>query len=477
MKLTLGRLLTDRCGLALARRRRAGLSGGMTCQFVPPYLLRQIAASRTDAAARCHETLAIDERLRAGRELRPPGARATLAPTVPTGPPWTVRTAANGSTLPGREVRAAGEPESGDAAVDEAAYGITGSLALFAEVYGRSSYDGKGAPVSLTVHYQRDYDNAFWDGTQLVFGDGDGTVFGRFTKPVDVLGHELTHAVTEHTAALEYAGQSGALNESVSDVFASCLKQRLLGQDAVEADWLIGEGIFVPGIKARGLRDMAAPGTAYDDPALGKDPQAGDMSGYVDTTDDNGGVHLNSGIPNRAFQLAATAIGGSSWAGAGTVWYAALTGGGVTARTDFAGFAAATVAAAGSHADAVREAWVTVGVTPSAANGGGGWAPGTAEGSGPAPAPGRVVSVRRTGGFAGRAVDGAVDLDADDDPRTPEVRSLLDRIDLRGVAGGNPHPDMYSYAFDLGGSRITVPEHHLTDDLRRLAQLVLDVDR
>ncbi|MCW2845090.1 MAG: Peptidase thermolysin, partial [Nocardioides sp.] len=401
------------------------------------------------------------------------GARTTVP--AAGGPAWTVHTAANGTDLPGRAVRSAGQPEAGDAAADEAATGISSTLALFEEVYARSSYDGKGAPVSLSVHYQRDYDNAFWDGTQLVFGDGDGTVFGRFTKPVDVLGHELTHAVTEHTAALEYAGQSGALNESVSDVFASCLKQRLLGQDAVEADWLIGEGIFVPGINARGLRDMAAPGTAYDDPALGKDPQAGDMAGYVDTTDDNGGVHLNSGIPNRAFQLAATAIGGSSWAGAGAIWYAALTGGEVTARTDFAGFAAATVAAAGSHADAVREAWATVGVTPSAATGGG--APGAAEGGGPAPAPGRVVSVRRTGGFAGRSVDGLVDLDAEDDPRAPEVRSLLDRIDLRGVAGGNPHPDMYSYAFDLGGSRITVPEHHLTDDLRRLAQLVLDVDR
>ena len=86
-----------------------------------------------------------------------------------------------------------------------------------------------------TVHYQRDYDNAFWDGTQLVFGDGDGKVFDRFTKPVDVLGHELTHAVTEHTAGLVYEGQSGALNESVSDVFAACLKQRLLGQDAGRA--------------------------------------------------------------------------------------------------------------------------------------------------------------------------------------------------------------------------------------------------
>ena len=204
-------------------------------------------------------------------------------------------------------VRSAGSAASGDVAVDEAATGITGALALFAEVYGRASYDGAGAPVSLTVHYGQDYDNAFWDGTQLVFGDGDGQVFGRFTQPVDVLGHELTHAVTEHTAGLVYSDQPGALNESVSDVFAACLKQRLLGQTPADADWLIGAGIFVPGIQARALRDMAAPGTAYDDPALGRDPQVGHLDDYVSTSDDNGGVHLNSGIPNRAFQLAAVA--------------------------------------------------------------------------------------------------------------------------------------------------------------------------
>ena len=207
-----------------------------------------------------------------------------------------------------------------------------------------------------TVHYQRNYDNAFWNGTQLVFGDGDGQTFDRFTKPVDVLGHELTHAVTEHTAGLVYEGQSGALNESVSDVFASCLKQRLLGQDAVAGDWLIGAGLFLPGVQARALRDMAHPGTAYDDPVLGKDPQPDHMDGYIDTTDDHGGVHLNSGIPNRAFQLAATAIGGSSAEGAGRIWYAALTGG-LSSRADFATFAAATVAAAGEHAEQVEEAW------------------------------------------------------------------------------------------------------------------------
>jgi hypothetical protein len=424
------------------------------CRFVPPYLLSRVAPG----------SLVVDEALRAGRAV--PLEARSVALAAP-GPAWTVHTADSTTTLPGRAVRSAGSVASGDVAVDEAASGISGALALFAEVYGRASYDGAGTPVSLTVHYGQDYDNAFWDGTQLVFGDGDGRVFERFTKPVDVLGHELTHAVTEHTAGLVYRDQPGALNESVSDVFAACLKQRLLGQTPAEADWLIGEGIFVAGIQARALRDMAAPGTAYDDPALGRDPQVGHLDDYVDTTDDNGGVHLNSGIPNRAFQLAAVAIGGSTWEGAGRIWYDALTGGAVGPSSDFAAFAAATVAAAGAHADAVGSAWDAVGVTPGVS---------PIVGSPPVTTGARRVSVRRTGGFAGLRTAGELDLDGDD-PRAPEVAALVDRVDLRAVTGAPPHPDRYVYAFDLCGDRATVPEQGLTPDLRRLADLVLEPRR
>ena len=440
----------------------------MTCSFVPPYLLEQIARSDAECAPRAIATLTVDALLRDQRASTPaPRPMPTaVAPGAAAVPDWTVHTARNTTTLPGTAVRRKGDPASGDIAVDEAADGIDGALRLFAEVFDRSSYDGAGADVSLTVHYGRDYDNAFWDGTQLVFGDGDGEIFDRFTKPVDVLGHELTHAVTEHSAGLRYQDQSGALNESVSDVFGTCLKQWLLAQNVDEADWLIGAGLFMPGVAARGLRDMANPGTAYDDPRLGKDPQGASMDEYVDTNDDNGGVHLNSGIPNRAFHLAATAIGGRSWEGAGAIWYAALTGGQVGATTDFAGFAAATVAAAGEHADAVRQAWETVGVAP---------VPGSASTT-PTTHPDTgetLVHVRRTGGFAGRTAEGSVDL-ASHDARVPEVRTLVDRIDLSDVAGGNPHSDMFVYAFDLCGRRAQVPEQHLTPDLSRLATIVLE---
>lgn len=427
--------------------------------IVPPYLLRRLAEAHPEEASRIEKILAHDDRVRLGRT-------AVLAPAAETGEDWLVHDAHNGSELPGDVVRRPGDPATGDPAADEAADGVAASLALFSEVYGRDSYDGAGATVLATVHYEERYDNAFWDGQHLVFGDGDGQVFDRFTKSVDVLAHELSHAVTERTAGLVYEGQSGALNESLSDVFGACLKQRVLGQDAVAGDWLIGAELFQPGVQARALRDMANPGTAYDDPQLGKDPQPAHMDDFVETTDDNGGVHVNSGIPNRAFQLAAVAIGGSAAEGAGKIWYAALTGG-LSPQTDFAGFAAATVAVAGEHATAVEEAWATVGVTPQASTSGPGQPPPAGEGQRT-----RLVAVRRSGGFAGRVADGEVDLDADPE-RGPELARLVDRIDLREVRAGDPKPDMFVYAFDLCGDRATVPEQHLTNDLRRVADLVL----
>lgn len=437
------------------------------CHFVPPYLLSQLAIGPVtgapvdpETAAIAARTLRVDERIRAER------GESALAAVPAARVAWSVYSADNGTRLPGRRVRVAGGPEVSDAAVDEAALGGSAALALFGEVYGRDSIDDAGAEVVMTVHYGRDYDNAFWNGRQLVFGDGDGRIFERFTKPVDVLAHELTHAVTERTAGLEYRDQPGALNESMSDVFAACTKQRLLAQTVTAADWLIGQGLFRPGINARGLRDMAAPGTAYDDPQLGRDPQPDHMSGYVDTADDNGGVHLNSGIPNRAFYLAATAVGGYSWTGAGAIWYAALTGPRVTATSDFSAFAAATVEVAGPHAAAVLEAWQTVGVDPG----------GTPSSTPPPPPSGNQVEVRRSGGLLGRTTAGQVDL-AGGGARAEAVRALVAGLDLRGAHQGLPHPDMFVYTFSVPGQpTVSVPEHELTDELRHLAALVLTDD-
>jgi Zn-dependent metalloprotease len=212
-------------------------------------------------------------------------------------------------------------------------------------------------------------DNAFWDGTQMVYGDGDGEIFDRFTVSVDVIGHEMTHGVTQHTANLEYQDQSGALNESISDVFGSLVKQWTLQQTAQDADWLIGQGLLMPGINGQALRSMKEPGTAFDDPVLGgKDPQPDHMSGLIKTSSDNGGVHLNSGIPNRAFYLAATGIGGFAWEKAGMIWYQTLTQR-LRDNSQFADAADATVSVAGElygdaspEQGAVQDAWAQVGV-------------------------------------------------------------------------------------------------------------------
>ena len=442
----------------------------MSCQFIPPYLLRRIVGvdeSQSVLAAGQH-TLQVDQRLRARRE-RPPGLRRLTALAAATDR-QVIHSASNSETLPGVVVRSDGEPPSGDITVDEA-YDSSGQVwNLFEEQFGRSSVDGRGTTLSVTVHYGRDYDNAFWDGTQLVFGDGDGVIFDRFTKPADVMAHEFAHGVTQFTAGLIYQGQSGALNESVSDVFAALAKQKALAQPANQANWLIGEGLFMPAINAKALRSMIEPGTAYDDPQVGHDPQVGSMADYVDTSDDNGGVHINSGIPNRAFALAAMTIGGFSWEKAGQVWYAALTNGSVTATTDFLGFAEATVAAAtdrfpddGAVAEAIRQAWTEVGVLGSTSA--------SAPTSTPLPVA-ETVAVRRSGGFAGGVKAAELDLQAD--PEGPEIRRLLMQVNVQQITIGLTQPDRFVYTVEFGDLNLTVPEQDLTPELHRVVRLVLD---
>lgn len=204
----------------------------------------------------------------------------------------------------------------------------------------------------------------------MVFGDGDGEVFERFTRSLTVIGHELAHGVNQHAAGLEYQGQSGAVAESVSDVFGALVEQHALGQHAEQATWLIGEGLFTGLVQGRALRSMIEPGTAYDDDVIGRDPQPGHMRDYIETTDDNGGVHLNSGIPNRAFTLAALALGGPAWERAGHIWYDTLTSGSLSRTATFTDFAAATLAEASrrfgaesAETRAVQEGWTAVGVT------------------------------------------------------------------------------------------------------------------
>ncbi|WP_299813802.1 M4 family metallopeptidase [uncultured Jannaschia sp.] len=227
------------------------------------------------------------------------------------------------AALPGRLVRGEGDAPTGDPEVDRAYDGAGTVFELYSEAFGRNSLDGAGVPLTATVHHRRNYNNAFWNGTQMAYGDGDQKIFRTFTE-LSVIGHEMSHGVVQYSGGLLYQGQSGALNESVADVFGTMTVQRKLDQDVYAADWLVGAGILGPDINGRALRSMKAPGTAYHDALLGQDPQPYHMDLYVDTTDDNGGVHINSGIPNHAFYLYCMYLGGNAWERPGQVWYRAL---------------------------------------------------------------------------------------------------------------------------------------------------------
>jgi Zn-dependent metalloprotease len=333
--------------------------------ILPPHVLSAIIRNGTPAQRRrALATLGVSERLRGRREV----LALVLAP-VPAGRKRrTVYDAGHSTRLPGALVRGEGDPNSTDVAVNEAYDGAGSTYDLYFDEYGRNSIDGRGMRIDSTVHYGVAYDNAFWDGAQMVYGDGDGELFERFTISVDVIGHELTHGVTDSEAALEYHDQPGALNESFSDVFGSLVKQRQGKQTAAEADWIIGGGLFTPKVRGVGLRSLKAPGSAYSDPILGTDPQPSHMDRYDSSPEDNGGVHVNSGIPNHAFYLAAAAIGGFAWEKAGKIWYVALTER-LRPKSDFSGAAKATEVVAGeifgpggAEQKAVGDAWRRVGL-------------------------------------------------------------------------------------------------------------------
>jgi Zn-dependent metalloprotease len=348
---------------------------------VPPFVLTRVA-SRGSARQRdwALRTLSADATIRQARAVSTT-ARGRKGPregvdalAAAAGAPVRRRTiwdAQNTFEVIGlQRVRGEDDGPTGDPAVDEAFDGLGDTWDFWQRAFSRDSIDDENMPLRGVVHFGEDYPNAFWDGRRMVFGDGDGELFVRFTRSLDVIGHELGHGVIEDEAALEYWGQSGALNEHVADVAGIMVKQRKLDQTAAEADWLIGADLRGEAFEGDALRSMKAPGTAYDDDTLGKDPQPEHMSGYVRTLDDNGGVHINSGIPNRAFYLLATNLGGRSWEVPGRIWYDALRSPRLTTTASFGLFARLTHRAArerfgleSEQAAAVRGAWDEVGIS------------------------------------------------------------------------------------------------------------------
>jgi Zn-dependent metalloprotease len=345
--------------------------------IIPPFVLERLAKSGDKRVRdRALENLQLAAQFRATRAIMSTLPTAAPRVGVAAGRPRLRRevyTQGNRNPpdrfLPGRLVRDEHDPASGDAAVDEA-YNYAGSTwRLYNKIFGRNSLDDQGMTLVQTVHAGIGYDNAFWDGRQMVYGDGDGVIFTRFTKSVDVVAHELTHGVVQHTSGLEYYAESGALNEHFADVFGSLVRQYRRRQTAKRADWLIGKEILVPAPTRTALRSMKAPGTAYlNDPDLGDDPQPSHYRDRYRGSADNAGVHINSGIPNHAFYLAATAVGGYAWNAVGRVWYQVMLN--LLPRSTFADCArqcrqvarGMTPALNQRTIDAIDAAWTAVGL-------------------------------------------------------------------------------------------------------------------
>jgi Zn-dependent metalloprotease len=363
---------------ATGRRSHEHASSAL-CFIAPPNVLAQLAekgnaaqreaALKTlaaSAAVRTRRNL-IGQLIQRGADLQSLGLGCP--PTIENRSVYDVHHGGN-ADLPGELERKEGGAAVSDASVNQAYDGADKTFCFYRDVFQRNSIDGRGLAIVSSVHYGVDLDNAFWNGSQMVYGDGSGQLFQleSLTTALDVIGHELTHGVTQYTANLAYHDQPGALNESMSDVFGSLVKQHALGQSADQADWLIGAGILAPGL-GKALRSMSDPGTAWE-----YDNQPGNMADYQnlpndnDPRNDNGGVHINSGIPNHAFYLAATSIGGNAWEKAGKIWYQTLTEK-LQPTSDFAAAANLTLETAGelygsgsAEEQAVQHAWKGVGV-------------------------------------------------------------------------------------------------------------------
>ncbi|WP_338884960.1 M4 family metallopeptidase [Xenorhabdus sp. TH1] len=260
----------------------------------------------------------------------------------------TIYDAKNKEDFPGEELsRSEGMPESSDDSVNESYEYLGKTHEFYKKVFGRNSLDNKGIKLVATVHYGKNYLNAFWTRKQMVFGDGDGDgkYFNRFTSAIDIIAHELTHGVIESEAGLDYIYQSGALNESIADVFGIMVKQYVNNQKVDESNWLLGQGLLGPKFNPENKSDVSLRSFINPGSAFSGDRQVGHMDLYEDLPFiiDNGGVHIHSGIPNRAFYLVAMELGGYAWEKAGKIWYETLLDKRLSSDADFEDFAKLTV--------------------------------------------------------------------------------------------------------------------------------------
>jgi Zn-dependent metalloprotease len=303
---------------------------GCLCFAIPHKMFRKLVAQAPEG-----ETKAKLRQIKHAHHVRSLRYETPPAPARSRKLRRNVYDVASSETLPGRLVRTETGKPARDAAANEAFENVGIALAFLGEVFRRNSVDGRGMQIDSAIHYGQGFQNAMWNGRQMIIGDGDDTI-GGFTASLDIIAHELAHGLTQHLIPnglgvvkippkerdfkeQKYAlrGQAGALNESLSDVFASMVTQWHLGQTSAQADWLIGEGILAP-MFGHAIRSLKSPGnrkmTWYDD------DQMKSMDQYVEGCD----VHDASGIPNHAFYTTAVKMGGCSWERAGPVWIEAF---------------------------------------------------------------------------------------------------------------------------------------------------------
>ena len=338
------------------------------CCTVPAHLLEQMARLIDPGASRrALKALGLSA---ASRTLRAQLSRAPQLPDIPSpngGRFREVFDARHGGphTLPGRLVRRERQGAVRDRAVNEAYSNAGHTYAFYRMVFGRNSLDDRGMIIRSSVHLSHDLNNAFWDGSQMVYGDGDGQFFVHLTRPLEVVAHELTHGVIAHTSALIYQGEAGALNESFADVMGSLVRQWRRRQTARAADWRIGGQMMGPAVRARSLRTLKGEPAFVDDPQLGTDPQPKHYRDRLRVPDADLFAHLNSGIPSHAFYLVATGLGGYGWTRAGQIWYDAMTT--IPRRAGFSKAAELTTGIARRRygapvARVVAKAWKAVGL-------------------------------------------------------------------------------------------------------------------
>ncbi|MBE5322283.1 M4 family metallopeptidase [Pedobacter sp. MR2016-19] len=344
---------------------------GCTCFIIPEKVLKKFSHDKdlSDQERKFFADAAkFESEWRKGRDMRTELA-LTAQKILPSGlqglpllpPTITLFDCQQHNTLPGVAISS---PQTSADPTCTRAFNYTTAVANFYQtVFGRHSIDDAGMAMISSIHYSVNYNNAFWNGGQMTYGDGDGNIFIDFTKGNDVIAHELTHGVTQYTLGLNYANESGGLNESISDVFGTMFRQWEANQDFTTADWLIGSDIMGPGATLRGftcLRDMAAPGAKHC-----LSPQPNHYSKYKPGMD----PHESSGIPNFAFYTAAKTLGGNSWLTAGKIWYQAVAGFGTSPNMTMKQFANRTRSVAKSLftgqksvISAIDSAWKSVGL-------------------------------------------------------------------------------------------------------------------